>query len=51
MKLLFTKEKRSTKQSRLGFSDRQNALIKRERKRFILTSDRVSKEGSASTYF
>jgi hypothetical protein len=30
MKLLFTKEKQSNKQSRLGFSDRQNALIKRE---------------------
>jgi hypothetical protein len=30
MTLLFTKEKQSTEQSKRGFSDRQNALIKRE---------------------
>jgi hypothetical protein len=37
------KRKQSTKQSRLGFSERQSILTKREHKHFILTSDRVSK--------
>jgi hypothetical protein len=45
------KRKQSTKQSRLEFSDRQSVLIKAKHKCFILTSERVSKDWSPSTYF
>ncbi len=37
------KGKQSINQSRLGFSDRQNILIKEKRKHFYLTLDRVFK--------
>ncbi len=45
------KRKQITKQSRLGFSDRQSVLIKEKCKHFILMSDRVSKDWSTSAYF
>ncbi len=43
--------KKSTKQSRLGFDDRQSVLIKEKHTSFILMSYRVSKDWSASAFF
>ncbi len=45
------KRKQSTKQSRLGFADRQSVLIKEKHISFYLMSDRVSKDWSASASF